>query len=102
MYWNCQQRQWAQIFHLIAFPLHLPHYISDVITFATILEDSTSDATHMSNIQEVLLQNQPSVRNSPGNGDCLFHSFLFSWNSQFLQEPFYSIKLLLTGVRLNC
>ena len=46
----------------------------------------------MPNLQELLLQNQISVRESPGDGHCLFHSFVSSWNSQFPQEPNVSLK----------
>ena len=46
----------------------------------------------MPNLQELLLQNQLSVRESPGDGHCLFHSFVSSWNSQFPQEPNVSLK----------
>ena len=45
----------------------------------------------MLNLQE-LLQNQLSVRESPGDGHCLFHSSVSSWNSQFPQEPQVSLK----------
>ena len=46
----------------------------------------------MPNLQQLLLRNQLSVRESPGDGHCLFHSFVSSWNSQFPQEPNVSLK----------
>ena len=44
---------------------------------------------------QLLLQNQLSVRESPGDGYCLFHSFVSSWNSQFPQEPNVSLKTVI-------
>ena len=32
MLWKCHQRKWFAIFHLITFPFHLPHYISNLFT----------------------------------------------------------------------
>ena len=46
----------------------------------------------MPNLQELLLQNGLSVRESPGDGHCLFHSLVYSWDSQFPQEPNVSLK----------
>ena len=37
---KCNQRKWVQIFHHITFPLHLSYYISNVITFTTVLVGS--------------------------------------------------------------
>ena len=49
----------------------------------------------MLNRQELLLQNQLSVMESPGDGHCLFHSFVSSWNSQFPQEKKASLKTVI-------
>ena len=46
----------------------------------------------MPNLQKLLLQSQLSVRESPGDGHCLFHCFVSSWNSEFPQEPNVSLK----------
>ena len=53
-------------------------------------------------LQDILLQNQLRVRESPGDGHCLFHSFASSWSNQFAPEPNVSLNLLLAGVRLRC
>ena len=49
----------------------------------------------MPNLQELLLQNRLSVMESPGDGHCLFHSFVSSWNRQFPQEKKASLKTVI-------